>query len=185
MLVVHQCSDPSISFLRAFYEGLEGIRCFHGDESKNMVRDALFHLPLGETVMLLGHGTADAGLFRRLQDGNGEYRYDSYIDRSMVYCLRKHPVIGIWCYADQFADQFHLHGLFSGLIISEEQEGEDNGIQTTAAELEQENRLFASTLSGLLRDGIPFAEIPVRMKEAIGDRPPAVRVFNYNSLYAK
>ena len=178
MLIIHQDTvDASISFLHVLYEGLEGTRCLRGNESRNQVNDILFHLLPGEPVMLLGHGT-DAGLFR-LEDG--EYR--NYIGRSMVYSLRKHPIIGIWCHADRFAEHFRLHGLFSGMIISELEEAQDYGIETTAEELERENRLFAATLSGFLRTGLPYSEIPARMKQAAGENDPAVRQFNYNSLY--
>lgn len=178
MLIIHQgIVDPSISFLQVLYEGLEDARCLCGSESRNQVNDILFHLLPGEPVMLLGHGT-DAGLFRL---EGGEYR--CYIGRSMAYCLRKHPIIGIWCHANKFAEQLHLHGVFTGMIISEYDEALQEGIHTSPAELEQENRLFASTLSELLRTSLPYSEIPARMREAVGANDPAVRQFNYNSFY--
>jgi hypothetical protein len=69
------------------------------------------------------------------------------------------------------------------MIISEMEEAHAYGFQTTEAELAQENLRFASTLSGFLRAGLPFREIPDRMKAAAGDGP-AVRQFNYQSLFA-
>lgn len=176
MLVIHP-TDPTTSFLRILYEDLEDVRAIHGQhESRNDLLSLLFHRP-GEPVMLLGHGT-DAGLFRL---ENGEYC--CYVGRSMAYCLRKHPLIGIWCHANLFAENHRLHGLFSGMIISEMKEALEYGIPTTEAELALENALFASTLSGFLRAGLPYREIPDRMKAAVGDGP-AVRQFNYQSLFA-
>ena len=126
MLVIHP-ADTSTDFLRVLYEGREGIRLLRGYESRNEVNDILFHLPAGEAVMLLGHGS-DAGLFRK-QDGV----YSLYVGRSMAYCLRKHWVIGVWCHACLFAEQLRLHGLFSGMIVSEKDEAREYAMETTEA----------------------------------------------------
>ena len=45
----------------------------------------------------------------------------------MAYCLRRHPVIGIWCHANLFAERFRLHDLFSGMVISEMEEAHAYG----------------------------------------------------------
>lgn len=174
MLVIHP-TDPTTAFLSVLYEGLEDIRVLHGTESRNQLNDILFHLRPGETVMLLGHGS-DAGLFR-LEKG----LYTLYVGRSMAYCLRKHPVIGVFCHSRGFAEQLRLHGLFTGMIVSEPAEARMYDIRTTEAELERENRLFASTLDGFLRAGLPFSEIPAKMRGAIGDGPE-VRAYNYRSV---
>ena len=157
MLVIHP-ADPTTDFLRVLYEGREGCRCLLGEESRNQVNGLLFHLPPGEPVMLLGHGS-DAGLFR------GQSRY---VGRSMAFCLRRHPVIGIWCHANRFSEALGLSGLFSA---------------TTEKELERENLFFASALAGFLNAGLTYPEIVARMREAAGIGP-AVRMFNFNSLYA-
>ena len=174
MLVIHP-ADTSTDFLQALYDGQEGIRLLRGNESRNQVNDILFHLPSREPVMLLGHGS-DAGLFRK-QDG----AYSLYIGRSMAYCLRKHPVIGIWCHAYLFAEQLRLHGLFSGMIVSEMDEAREYAMKTSEEELERENQLFATNLASLLRAGIPIPEIPGEMRALIQDGPE-VRDFNYRSL---
>lgn len=176
MLIIHP-TDDSTDFLRVLYEGRDGIRCLCGDESRKQLNRILFHLAPGEPIMMLGHGT-DAGLFR-LEEG----AYRCYIGRSMAYSIRKHPIIGIWCHANLFAEQFGLHGLFSGMIISDLQEAREYGVPATEEELHQENRLLAATLAGLLKAAVPYPEIPARMREAVGDGP-AVRRFNYTSFYA-
>ena len=174
MLVIHP-TDPTTSFLSILYEGMEDIRVLHGTESRNKLNDILYHLRPGETIMLLGHGS-DAGLFR-LEKG----LYTLYVGRSMAYCLRRHPVIGVFCHSRHFAEPLRLHGLFTGMVISELEEANMYDIQTTEAELERENRLFASTLDGFLRSGLPFSEIPVMMRRSVGNGP-AVRDFNYRSF---
>ena len=183
MLVLHQTSDPSTDFLRVLYEGREGCTCLQGEDSRKKVESAFYHLKAGEPIMLLGHGT-DAGLFRLERGKKGEQRdYRCYVGRSMAYCLRKHPVIGIWCHANLFAESFGLSGLFTGMVISQLDEARTYGVPTTEEELERENLLFASTLAKYLDAGIPFSEIPARMCAEIGDGP-AVRKFNFNSLFA-
>lgn len=158
------------------YEGLEGIRVLRGKESRNQLGSILYHLAPGEPVMMLGHGSP-SGLFRLEDDGNR-----LYIGKSAAYCLRKHPVIGIFCHADKFAQGNRLHGLFSGMIISELEEAREYGVHTTAEELEKENILFAKTLARLLGPGRPYTGIPSLMSAAVGEGAPGVRMFNYNSL---
>jgi hypothetical protein len=175
MLVIHP-EDTSTRFLHALYGGMEGVDLHTGEESRNRLSSLLYHLQPGEPVMLLGHGSPD-GLFRK----EGE-EYQCYVGRSMRFLLRGHPLIGIWCHANLFAQRNSLHGLFSGMVVSEMDEARDYGIMTTEAELEVENRRFAATLRGLLDTNAPERLVPRLMKEKAG-KGPAVRVFNFNSMY--
>lgn len=175
MLVIHPIDDTT-DFLRTLYGGMEEVALVAGDESRNRLTRRLYHLPRGETVMLLGHGGPD-GLYRREGDG-----YRCYVGRSMGYCLRRHPLVGIWCHSALFAERNRLHGLFSGMIVSEMEEAREFGIKTTEEELRAENRRFAATLRNLLESGVPTGRIPALMKESIQDGPE-VRAFNYCSVY--
>lgn len=176
MLVIHP-SDPSTAFLTGLYAGLSDVTCLTGGESRNCLTSFLFHRPVGEPLMLLGHGT-DAGLFRL--DEDGEYR--RYVGRSMAYCLRKHPIIGIWCHANLFANEMHLHGLFSGMIVSEMDEAEEYGITCTPEELARENEKFVQNLKRILDSGVPLFSVPAAMR-SLGCRESELEWFNYNSLY--
>lgn len=175
MLVVHP-SDCSTDFLRALYQGMEGVDLRTGGESRNVLSSLLYHLPPGEPVMLLGHGNPD-GLYR-LEDGAPM----CYVGRSMRSLLRRHPLVGIWCHANLFAQENGLHGLFSGMVVSEMDEAREYGISTSREELESENRLFAAALRRLMDSGVPHLLVPSLMKDEVGEGP-AVRVFNYSSLY--
>lgn len=176
MLVIHP-NDPSTEFLSVLYDDREEILCLHGEESRNRLGSILYHLPHGEPVMLLGHGSP-SGLFRPEDGANC-----LYVGKSFAYSLRRHPVIAVFCHACRFAESHQLHGLFSGMIVSEPGEALEYGIPTTAEELERENGLFAETLAGFLWSGALFREIPALMKAAVGDDAPEVRKYNYNSLY--
>ena len=176
MLVIHP-SARSTDFLGTLYEGREDVRLLTGRESRKELGSILFHLRAGERVMLLGHGT-DAGLFRLEEDG--EYRL--YVGHSMVYALRKHPVIGIWCHADLFARKEHLHGLFSGMIVSEMNEAQEYGISCAQEDLDRENANLAERLRALFDQDVPFQEIPSRLAEMDTARTQ-LTMFNYNNFY--
>lgn len=175
MLVIHP-KDETTDFLRTLYEGMEGVELHTGEESRNRLASRLYHLPAGEPVMLLGHGNPD-GLYRREGD---EYR--CYVGQSMGHFLRRHPVIGIWCHSLLFARKNGLHGLFSGMIISEMDEAREYQLLTTAEEIEAENERFASTLRLLLETGIRMELIPLFMEDAAGGGSD-LREFNYKSLF--
>ena len=164
MLVTHP-KDETTDFLRTLYEGMEGVELHTGEESRNRL-----------AFMLLGHGNPD-GLYRREGD---EYR--CYVGQSMGHFLRRHPVIGIWCHSLLFARKNGLHGLFSGMIISEMDEASEYQLLTTAEEIEAENERFASTLRLLLETGIRMELIPLFMEDAAGGGSD-LREFNYKSLF--
>ncbi|MGN1220106.1 MAG: hypothetical protein ACI4TU_04125 [Candidatus Cryptobacteroides sp.] len=176
MLVIHP-SDKTTDFLRTLYEGREDVRLLTGGESRKELGSILYHLRPGERVMLLGHGT-DAGLFR-LED-DGEYRL--YVCHTMAYALRKHPVIGIWCHADLFARKEHLHGLFSGMIVSEMTETEEYDIACLQDDLDFDNVKLAENMRALLDEEVPFHEIPKRMAE-MDTTKSQLTTFNYNNFY--
>ena len=100
----------------------------------------------------------------------------------MAYALRKHPVIGIWCHADLFARKELLHGLFSGMIVSEMPEAQKYGIACTQEELDRENVNLAERLRALFDHDVPFQEIPSRLAEMDTARTQLTR-FNYNNFY--
>ena len=61
-------------------------------------------------IVLLGHGTP-----KGLLDATF---YDFIIESRDVELLRQKTIIGIWCYASEFADRYGLHGFFTSMFIS-------------------------------------------------------------------
>ena len=59
-----------------------------------------------------------------------------------VQFLRDKACIGIWCYANKFAEKYRIHGLFSGMIISGLQEAIDLGVPATKEEIDMEIEKF-------------------------------------------
>ena len=91
-------------------------------------------------------------------------------------------MIGIWCQAVEFAKAEGLHGLFSGMIISEMSEAEEYGIVTTLDEIRSSNRTMFCHLRKLIEEDTPWHEIPTRMKE-MDNEHTTLSEFNYNNFY--
>lgn len=178
MIVIHP-KDKTTAFLSAIYDGLD-CKVIDCNDSKKNIRSIIYNAPKGERVLLLGHGSSD-GLFMRDDDTKDEFSL--LIDRSFRYVLNKHNgnIIGIWCHADEFAEREGLHGLFTGMIVSEMKEAALYGIETTQEELDDENMKLALRLRRLFNDGIPLIGIPDRIK-LLDDVHSNLTKFNYNNI---
>ena len=162
------------------------------------------------SVMLLGHGTA-SGLLG-IQWGLSVNRKSApilVIGESEVDSLRGHKskkeyesqdrelsssLIGIWCYANEFAQRHKLQGLFSGMIISEMDEALNLGFNVGRELIEETNLAFCRRLGDLLNKfyhgEIDLDEIPEIMKSYIetdghsfGVSGYSIINYNYSSLY--
>ena len=75
-----------------------------------------------------------------------------------------------------------LHGLFSGMIVSELSETLLYQVETTQEELDRENAKLVRRLRALFDARIPLSEIPKRML-AMNDVHSPLTTFNYNNFY--
>ena len=174
-MTIH-ASDPTTQFLSLLYKQRRDLSVHITETSTNSavqraIREA-------DTVLMLGHGNK-FGLFS-VPDKDGVYRR-FMVDGRYVQFLRDKTCIGIWCYANLFAEQYNLQGLFSGMIISELQEAIDNGITTTKEEIDVEMVKFTQRLRDCI-DKYGLKDIPMRMKE-LDDVKSELTTFNYNNLY--
>ena len=64
----------------------------------------------------------------------------------------------------KFAKKEGLHGLFSGMILSEMSEAEEYGVPTDKENMDRADRIMFTQLRRLLDDGTPLHEIPERLK---------------------
>lgn len=180
MLVIHP-KDRTTFMLEALYRDLDA-QVITDDQPTKAIGRLLNHVSTHERVMLLGHGS-DKGLFYRKDDtGPGFDRL--IVSHSHGFQLRRHGanLVGIWCHADLFARSEGLHGLFSGMIITEMSEAALYGVATSQVELERENLKLAQRLRGLLDNQTPLCEIPHRMLELDDVRSP-VTCFNYAHFF--
>ena len=181
MLVVHPI-DITTAVLSTLYKGLES-KVVDQNMSKREIEHFLYHSPQRERIMLLGHGS-DKGLYSRTDDMIPEFDR-IIVGHSHAYHLRHHNgnIVGIWCHADKFARKEGLHGLFSGMIISDIKEAEEYGIITLQHHIDEANEVMFAKLRKLLDDEVPLHEIPERMK-ALNDKPSSwLTSFNYENFY--
>lgn len=167
--------------LTALYERQMYVRLDQSCNNRQLCH-VLHHTPSHEQIMLLGHGS-DKGLFSREDDSINTF------DRIIVghphtYYLRRHGsnTIGIWCNANLFAAAEGLHGLFSGMIITEISEATIYGIETTKEELDRENVKLATRLRFLLDEAVPLDRIPQRIA-TFDDTHSPLTEFNYQNFF--
>lgn len=180
MLVIHP-KDRTTEMLSVLYAGTEA-RVTDQRTGNTEIKHLLHHTSRQERILLLGHGS-ERGLFSREDD-----RADDF-DRIIVghphaYYLRRHGgnLVGIFCHADQFAQAEGLHGLFSGMIISDQKEAEEYGLIALQPMIEQENRLLFGRLRALLDEGVSLSAIPQRLA-ALNTSHSCLADFNYNSFF--
>lgn len=180
MLVIHP-KDKTTAMLSTLYDGLEAQVVADYRTTKEMGR-LLHHVSTQERIMLLGHGS-DKGLFFREDDSKNEFD-KIIVGHSHRYHLHNHGsnIVAVWCNADQFALAEGLHGLFTGMIVSELNEALLYQVETTQEELDRENVKLARKLRALLDERIPLSEIPKRML-AMDDVQSPLTTFNYNNFY--
>ncbi|MGM9868967.1 MAG: hypothetical protein ACI30R_04995 [Sodaliphilus sp.] len=180
MLVIHP-KDKTTAMLSALYAGLEA-QVVADCRSTKEIGHLLHHTAPSRRIMLLGHGS-DRGLFYRPDDTKDEFT-KIIVGHPHAYYLRKHGgnIVAVWCNADQFARAEGLHGLFTGMIISELSEAELYEVPTTQAELDCENVKLALRLRTLLDARVPLSEIPARML-ALDDVHTPLTTFNYQNFH--
>ena len=182
-VIIHP-NDNSTRFLKRLYSGFG--EPIVADETFNNkgIREFVSHND-NKVVVMLGHG-CPGGLFAPRKNKNYQGGIDQFgrliINSRHVDLLRKHICIGIWCYAVDFARKYGLHGLFSGMIISELEEAQDCGInEFTRPEIDMYNQDFAEALYDCINK-YPLNEVPDAMAAYVSN-PNRLEEFNYSNLY--
>ena len=175
MTVIHT-TDPTTQALKHLYEGREDAARRLTETATNA--EVVHAIAEADALMMLGHGN-EYGLFSN-PNTHGEYERLLVSGRHVEF-LRGKLCIGIWCRAEEFARRYGLHGLFSGMIISEMDEAALYGITTTQGELVEELDKFAQRLTFCI-DHYKLEEIPSRMK-ALDDKHSPLTCFNYERLF--
>lgn len=174
MTVIH-ANDPTTKVLSCLYQQREDMKT-HVTE-RNSSSDVQRSIRADDVIMMLGHGN-EYGLFSKPEDG--KYKRFMITDKHVQF-LRGKTCIGIWCYANKFAEKYGLRGLFSGMIISELQEAIDLGVSATKEEIDREMEKFAIRLKYCM-ETYGLEQTPQRMKE-LDDVQSVLTRFNYGNLY--
>ena len=139
--------------------------------TRNAIREALSLE--NDSVIICGHGT---------EDGLLDYDWNGYlIDKDLVEDLKRLNVIGIWCYASNFANEYGLHGFFTSMFISNEQEAAQHSILANNHDIENENRWFTEELTNLINKNVPMKEWINYLQNNCHKEHEFVR-FNYEAL---
>lgn len=124
-------------------------------------------------LILFGHGT-ELGLLN--QDLNGYC-----VGPSELQWLRTRRVIGLWCYAGNFADRYDLHGFFTSMFISNDREATQHGFTATQEAIDEQNIIFAQAINRLLLDQTPMEQWVDILQSQCARDIPFVR-FNYEAM---
>jgi hypothetical protein len=174
MIVIHINNGSSdAAILSRIYEGLENITVYYNRSKSNIKR--LLRITGNEPVMLLGHGNPN-GLFNVSQNGFA-------VGSEHLEWLRNRPVIGIFCYASEFADKYNLHGFFTSMFISNMQEAimEQRDKNATDEIIADQTRLFCDRIRELIINNTPMSQWPEILQGQADLSIPFVR-FNYEAM---
>lgn len=175
-MTVIRANDPTIKVLSYLYQQREDMKTLITE--RNTSSDVQRAIRTYDVIMMLGHGN-EYGLFSK-PNKKGKYERFMITDKHVQF-LRDKTCIGIWCYANKFAEKYRLHGLFSGIIISESQEAIDLGVPATKEEIDKEMEKFTSRLKDCI-ETYGVEQVPMRMKE-LDNVQSALTKFNYGNLY--
>jgi hypothetical protein len=171
MLVIHIISTEDTKDFSAIYDNLDATILIN--PSTRIAREAI--VDEQDTIVLIGHGT-EHGLLNKNLNGY-------FIDSSWVNLLRNKTIIGIWCYAGNFADRYGLRGFFTSNFISNVGELIDNGFpnfENSATIIEHENMWFSNRVNSYLKTQLPLIDWAEDLRENASVIPFVQ--YNYEAL---
>lgn len=180
MLFVHIISTNDTKDFNHIYDAFE---CRDGttiliNPHKSLFKDAIKKEK--DTIVLIGHGTEDGLLNKRL-DG-------LILDREMLPMIKDKNIVGIWCNASTFASKYDLKGFFTSMFISNKEEFLECGLETFdgyESTIGRENRRFANHLNYHLLSGTPLKDLCRIMKEEADLLiSNSIVRYNYEGLYS-
>lgn len=162
-LVIHP-DDPTTIFLKKIYEGKDWTVINDRNDCKDR-RIITNLIKKSDRVIMLGHGYSNGLLY-------------TCINPEMAYLLKKKISVCIWCNSDQFVLRYGLKGFYTGMFVSERNEGMYYGIDATQEQINYSNNLFATELNKCIDD----ENIYQLIKESYNGDDPVIQ-FNNERLY--
>lgn len=163
ILVIHP-KDSSTDFLSEIYNNNKFWKIVSSDLPSGYVTE---QIKMHDRIIMLGHGTSDGLL------GFGRY----VIDKTFARLLRSKECVCIWCNADIFVKNYGLNGFYTGMIISELEEAMYCGVESDLKDIEESNKLFASSI----RDSFDSEVVKSVYKSNINE----VIMYNNQRIYGK
>ena len=159
--------------LGLLYKDLPGVTLFDSWKQRSDILTALAATPLDEPVFLLGHGSP-YGLL--------DMRYGLVIGNADAELLRDRPnLVGIWCYASDYACKHGLKGFFSGMFISEPPEALMNDVEATDEEVDEKVWDFSRRFGEMIHAGLPLEQMASELCDPRHITSPLTE-FNYSRL---
>ena len=172
MIAVFVNSMADTATFAPLFRDIEGISLYNPTRAE--LEKVLAENPT-ETFMCLGHGSS-RGLFSADMHG-------FLLDRDNAHLLKNREVIGIWCYASDFARLNNLRGFFTYMFISNSQEVFYHRFEPQTDEFVfEQNQQFASKVNELIKNETPMEDwVEILFESA--DRIDVDFVnFNYSNL---
>lgn len=160
-------------FLSKVYEGVDNVRILINPSSEELER-ALLEDP-SETLLAMGHGTS-CGLLASNWSG---FVLDPEMAKRVN--LKDRNVIGIWCYADRFAQSNGLKGFFTSMFVSNQMEANMYGFSTMETDVFHEVELFTQRVNTLIKNNVPLSEWTDALRSQ-ADMTKDYVAFNYDGL---
>ena len=172
MIAVFVDSMADTATFAPLFKDIEGIYLYN--PTREELEKVLAENPT-ETFMCLGHGTS-RGLFSADMRGY-------LLDRDNVHLLKDRDVIGIWCYASDFARLNNLRGFFTYMFISNSQEVSFHGFGTETDEFVfEQNHRFASKVNELIKNKTPMEYWKERLFNSANRVDVDFVNYNYSNL---
>jgi len=178
-LVIHP-EDETTTFLKVIYAHLKNKTVITGDITKSELRTLI---EVHDQVIMLGHGSP-AGL---LSVGRFPDASPFIVDESMVNSLKyRTNSISIWCNADKFVQRHGLRGLYSGMFISEFEEGLLYDIwDADDVWIKESNYQFSSIISKYINEPIDVLYKNLITEYGMLTHTNPIAEFNHERLYLK
>lgn len=149
MIVIHIDTMADTARLKRAYEGLDNVTLLYNPTRAEM--EETLKTNKDPMVMCLGHGSR-FGLFDKKMCFN-------IIDKHNAYLFKDRQMIGIWCYASDFADWVGLHGYFTSMFVSNMGEALClNFPNNTEEDIFHEIDVFCDQIHDFIKDNVKMSD---------------------------
>lgn len=167
--------DTDTQVLATLWENAPDVNLVHITRNTRDVQNEIKKAMVAEkdTLLLCGHGTSSGLLAPTWEVLVGEHN---------IHYIKAKRVIGIWCYAAQFAESVDLKGFFSSMFISNPGEARlARCFKSSAEVITQQEILFCNRVNQLILEETPISQW-INLLYAQADMTIDVVKFNYGGL---
>lgn len=173
-LVIHP-KDESTTFLTDIYKDIPNKKVITSGDYQEVIHEIDRH----DRIIMLGHGSP-FGLLGVQQFKNKFL----IVDYNTAKHLKDKECVFIWCNADQFVKRYNLKGFYSGMFISEVEEGVFCGLpKTTEEEVVTSNTTFSKIVGKIINNNVDkiYEVVKTEYGKLITNNP--VANYNHQRLY--